>query len=80
MLGKSNGIIFNFQNIQQSLSDIFLNQQSQHKDHNIGNRLAIVRRSKSALIIPLFDVSLANIVGSLELYKHHQLAFSDEIE
>lgn len=26
MLTKSNGIIFNFQNIQQSLSDIFLSQ------------------------------------------------------
>ena len=57
MLTKSNGIIFNFQNIQQSLSDIFLSQQSQHKDQNIGNRFAVVRGSKSALIIPLFDVS-----------------------
>lgn len=57
MLEKSNGIIFNFQNIQQSLSDIFLSQQSHLKDQNIGNRFAIVRRSKSALIIPMFDVS-----------------------
>jgi hypothetical protein len=57
MLVKSNGVIFNFQNIQQSLSDIFLSQQSNSKDQSIGNRFAIVRRSKSALIVPLFDVS-----------------------
>ena len=71
MLTKSNGIIFNFQNIQQSLSDIFLSQQSRHKDQNIGNRFATVKRSKSALIIPMFDVSQNNIIGSIELYRHH---------
>jgi hypothetical protein len=80
MLVKSNGVIFNFQNIQQSLSDIFLTQQSSNRDHSIGNRFAVVRRSKSALIIPLFDVSQQTIIGSLELYRHHSQAFTDEIE
>lgn len=80
MLTKSNGITFNFQNIQQSLSDIFLSQQSRHKDQNIGNRFATVKRSKSALIIPMFDVSHHQIIGSLELYRHHQQIFAAEME
>jgi hypothetical protein len=80
MLEKSNGITFNFQNVQQSLSDIFLGQQSLQRDQNIGNRYAVVRRSKSALIIPLLDVSQQSIIGSFELYRHHQQAFTEEIE
>jgi len=32
------------------------------------------------LIIPLFDVSQQTIIGSFELYKHHQQAFTEEIE
>lgn len=80
MLEKSNGITFNFANIQQSMSDIFLGQQSKHKDQNIGNRYSLVRRSKSALIVPMFDVSQQVIIGSFELYKHHQQAFTQEIE
>lgn len=62
------------------MSDIFLGQQSKHKDQNIGNRYSLVRRSKSALIMPLFDVSQQVIIGSFELYKHHQQAFTEEIE
>lgn len=62
------------------MSDIFLGQQSHHKDQNVGNRYTVVRRSKSALIIPLFDVSQSQIIGSLELYKHHQQTFTEEIE
>jgi len=42
MLIKSKGIIFNFQNIQMSLSEIFQSQQSRHKDTNIGNRYKTV--------------------------------------
>lgn len=40
----------------------------------------MVRRSKSALIIPLFDVSQSQVIGSFEIYKHHQQAFTEEIE
>jgi hypothetical protein len=71
MLIKSKGIIFNFQNIQMSLSEIFQSQQSRHKDTNIGNRYKTVQRSKSSLIIPLFDIAQGDIIGSLELYRHH---------
>ena len=39
-----------------------------------------MRRSKSALIIPLFDVSQQTIIGSIEMYRHHQQAFGEEIE
>lgn len=62
------------------MSDVFLGQQSKHKDQNIGNRFTVIRRSKSALIIPLMDISQSQIIGSFELYKHHQQAFTEEIE
>jgi len=32
------------------------------------------------LIIPLFDVSQQSIIGSFEIYKHHQQSFTEEIE
>jgi hypothetical protein len=76
MLQKSN-CSFNFTNISASLLPLYTSVKHQTQDLT---RLLIIKKSKSALLCPLFSGQDSELIGSLELYRGHSQIFDTECE
>ena len=83
--------MFNFKDISHSLYDLYVNHLGNQKyDSQVASRMILIKKSKSALIMPLIIPVLDDcpvdespqklLVGSLELYRFHNQQFDEDME